>query len=199
MTEPKPVSVGDLLKQVRASFGQKDLGWGTFRNVDVGANPGELMIVAGRTGHGKSTVLLNILLHWLETYTDQSFVLFSYEIPPTAVVLKLISMLTRKHGNAGWSYHEVRRWVQEDGQAAEWLDRQELAKALERMTALEQRLIVIYEPDWPVTKIAATAKDMLRGGPPNGPVSVDYHHLAPPPPGPYPRLDHPHTAEDQTP
>ena len=50
--------------------------------------------------------MLNVLIHWLETHTDQTFVLFSYEIPADAVAIKLVSQLSRRHGRLGASYQE---------------------------------------------------------------------------------------------
>jgi hypothetical protein len=56
-----------------------------------------------RTGHGKTTVILNLLLHWLESYPNDRFILYSYEIPAESVLIKLVSSLTRKIGANGWT------------------------------------------------------------------------------------------------
>src|SRR5258706_15916630 len=87
----------------------KGLGWGVFDAGDFGLNPGEIAIVAGRPGHGKTTVLLNMLINWLNAWPQETFVLISHEVPVEAVMIKLLSILTRSVGRSGWSYNELRR------------------------------------------------------------------------------------------
>jgi replicative DNA helicase len=153
----------DLLSQVRGQARQRAFGWRTLDRLEIGFNPGDLTIVAGRTGHGKSTVLLNILLHWLESYPDERYLLFSYEIPPATVALKLVSTLTRKRGGVGWSYHDVRRWVQgEHNPTANHLNEQEVRDA----------------------------RDLSRRVGPIAGLIVDYLQLVQPPPGRYENREH---------
>ena len=61
---------------------------------------GDLAIIAGRTGHGKSTVVFNLLAEWLATYPEQSFPMFSYELPKEAILLRMLSILTRRQGQS---------------------------------------------------------------------------------------------------
>jgi len=181
----------DLLSQVRGQARQRAFGWRTLDRLEIGFNPGDLTIVAGRTGHGKSTVLLNILLHWLESYPDERYLLFSYEIPPAAVALKLVSTLTRKRGGIGWSYHDVRRWVQnEHDPAANDLNKQEVRDALAQMQAWQDRLIIVYEPEWDVLKLIDCARDLSRRVGPIAGLIVDYLQLVQPPPGRYENREH---------
>ena len=91
-------SVAALMERMRVAGAGKTCGWKALDNRDVGFFPGELAIVAGRTGHGKTTVILNLLLHWLENYPNDRFILYSYEIPAESVLIKLVSSLTRKIG-----------------------------------------------------------------------------------------------------
>ncbi len=191
MSNPDAFSVDGLLARVRAFRAQKHFGWATLDSLDIGLNPGELAIVAGRTGHGKSTVILNILLHWLETSPDQTFLFFSYEIPPEAVLLKLLSATSRKYGAIGWSYHDVRNWVQENhSETLEQLDQAELDVALRLMHEWQKRLIVVYEPDWPVNKLAAYTRELCERIENLGGIMVDYIQLVTPPPGSYENREH---------
>ena len=96
-------SVAALMERMRVAGAGKTCGWKALDNRDVGFFPGELAIVAGRTGHGKTTVILNLLLHWLENYPNDRFILYSYEIPAESVLIKLVSSLTRKIGANGHS------------------------------------------------------------------------------------------------
>ena len=85
MTVDTDFSIEKYLARVRAQGMQKGFGWATLDGLEIGFNPGELAIIAGRTGHGKSTALMNILIYWMETYTDERFVLFSHEPSRQAV------------------------------------------------------------------------------------------------------------------
>ena len=51
---------------------------------------GAITIVAGRPGHGKTTLKLNMLLRMLERYEEQAFFFFSYEESRRALAVKLI-------------------------------------------------------------------------------------------------------------
>jgi replicative DNA helicase len=184
-------ALDDLFAQVRSQAQQRSFGWRTLDRLDIGFNPGDLSIVAGRTGHGKSTVLLNILLHWIETYPDQRFFLFSYEIPPTAVAIKLLSTLTRKRGGVGWSYHDVRRWLQEGRVAPNSpLKAEEIRESVRIMERWQDRLTILYEPDWNVTKLADYTRSISGHAGAIGGILVDYVQLVQPPLGRYENREH---------
>ncbi len=55
---------------------------------------GAITVVAGRPSHGKTTLLLNILLNMVRTYTDRPFFFFSYEESKRQVGLKLLNILS---------------------------------------------------------------------------------------------------------
>jgi ABC-type hemin transport system ATPase subunit len=50
-------ALNTLFGQVRQQARQRSFGWRTLDRLEIGFNPGDLSIVAARTGHGKSTVL----------------------------------------------------------------------------------------------------------------------------------------------
>ena len=50
-------------------------------------------IVAGRTGHGKTTMMFNLLVNMSRLYKDRAFVFFSYEEPRRQLAVKLLSIL----------------------------------------------------------------------------------------------------------
>jgi len=180
-----------LFGEMRQQARQRSFGWRVLDRLEIGFNPGDLSIVAGRTGHGKSTVLLNILLHWLESYPDESFVLYSYEIPPTTVAIKLISTLTRKRGGVGWSYHDVRKWVQDGAKPADAkIDENEVREAADLIQQWGKRLSVIYEPEWDVLRLADHTRGLAGRVGALGGVLVDYVQLVQPPPGRYENREH---------
>lgn len=50
-------------------------------------------IVAGRTGHGKTTMMFNLLVNMSRLYNDRAFVFFSYEEPRWQLGVKLLNIL----------------------------------------------------------------------------------------------------------
>lgn len=62
---------------------------------------GAITIVAGRPGHGKTTLKLNMLLRMLKRYEDKAFFFFSYEESRRALAVKLIMAM------AGVELHEA--------------------------------------------------------------------------------------------
>ena len=191
MNKDHDLALSALFAQLRQQARQHSFGWRTLDRLEIGFNPGDLSIVAGRTGHGKSTVLLNILLHWLENYPEESFVLYSYEIPPTTVAIKLISTLTRKRGGVGWSYHDVRQWVQDGTKPADAkINEDEVREAVDLIQRWGKRLSVIYEPEWDVIRLADHTRSLAGRVGAIGGVLVDYVQLVQPPPGRYENREH---------
>jgi replicative DNA helicase len=177
------VDTAAIIKQIERQSVLKRLGWRTLDAVDFGLNAGELAIVAGRPGHGKTTVLMNTLVHWLEDYPDETFVLISHEVPVEAVVIKLLSILTRRLGRAGWSYNDLRAALQNKmNTAPEGLDAADVAAALAKLRELEGRLRVVYQPDWTVEDVDHYLKSVAGEGRKLGGVFVDYLQLIPGPP-----------------
>jgi len=60
----------------------------------VAIQQGALTIVAGRPSHGKTTLLMNLLLNQAREYTDKSFFFFSYEESRRQIGLKLLNILS---------------------------------------------------------------------------------------------------------
>jgi replicative DNA helicase len=184
-------SMDKLLGHVAGQTSQKTFGWRGLDGLEIGMNPGELCIVAGRTGHGKSTVVLNVLAHWLETFPDEVYVLFSFEIPAEAVAMKLASAVCRKIGGVGWSYHDVRRWVQrQHGRFSSDLNDAKLNEAINLIKKWQDRLIVVYEPDWNVEKVVTYTRELNSQIKNIGGIFIDYLQLVAPPPGRYENREH---------
>ena len=176
--------VAALLDRVKVSGAGRTCGWTALDQRDVGFYPGELTVIAGRTGHGKTTVMLNLLLHWLERYPEDRFVLYSYEVPLESVYVKLLSALTRKLGVNGWTYSDIRKWVQTGSLGAESLGTmQELQQAMDWLRANQSRIEVVYQPDWNVERLAQDARmrAVREGARRLGGILVDYLQIVPPP------------------
>jgi len=54
---------------------------------------GQLTFIAGRTGHGKTTLLLNLLINMVRSNPERSFHFFSYEEAKSRLALKLIMIM----------------------------------------------------------------------------------------------------------
>ena len=85
-------------------------------SLEVRFNPGELAVLGGRTGHGKTSMLLGLLLQWLdqasEEGTDRLFLFYSVEEPEVRIYHRLLSLLTARDGE-GWTMHQVEDYLKE--------------------------------------------------------------------------------------
>ena len=90
---PEPYLLSDLAKDLesigeglRTGFSELD----KFVRIPIGA----ITLMAARTGHGKTTFLLNVLAKQLELYPDRSFYFYSYEEAKSRLAVKLIMALS---------------------------------------------------------------------------------------------------------
>ena len=172
------VDTAAIVKQIERQNVLKRFGWRALDAADFGLNAGELAVVAGRPGHGKTTVLLNALVNWLDNYPQETFVLVSHEVPVEAVAVKLLSILTRRLGRAGWSYNELRAHLHDRTKAApHGLDPADVTAALAKLREVEGRLRVVYEPEWTVEDVDRYLKSVAGAVPKIGGVFVDYLQL----------------------
>ncbi|MBL9096917.1 MAG: hypothetical protein JNK07_08320 [Alphaproteobacteria bacterium] len=172
------VDTNAVIKGIERQGGLKRLGWRVLDAADFGLNAGEIAVVAGRPGHGKTTVLLNTMVNWLENYPNETFILVSHEVPVEAVVIKLMSILTRRLGRAGWSYNDLRAVLQGGPKAApKGYDPSDVSAAIAKLKEFEDRLRVVYEPDWTVEDVDRYLKSVAGTAPKLGGVFVDYLQL----------------------
>jgi len=171
------VNSNAVIKQIEGEGGMKRLGWRALDAAEFGLNAGELAVVAGRPGHGKTTVLLNTLVNWLENFPNDNFVLVSHEVPVEAVVIKLLSILTRRLGGRGWSYNDLRAHLQSGRKIVPTgLNAADAATALAKLREIEGRLRVVYEPDWSVEEVDRYLKSVASSTKIGG-VFIDYLQL----------------------
>ena len=138
-------------------------GWTSLDSLGVYLNPGELSLVAGRTGHAKTTVLVNLLLNILED-TDGTVLFYSLEEPEVRVFHRLLSLLSRTCGpkKTGWTTNEIRSFAQGTEQERLFPDAKPLETAKKRLQALENRLRVIWRPSWPVERVSAHVRTIAE-------------------------------------
>ena len=187
--EPPPAfSVERLEAESRETPEGKPSGWAAVDAEAVRFNAGELALLAARTGHGKTSALVGLLVNWLDNVdngnvSDEVFLLYSHEEPEVRVFHRLLSALSVAAGD-GWTTGEVQahlRRASENPYHPEgyWPNPEKLKAARERLRNLEGRLLVVHRPSWSVDDLAAHARDVAEDR--NvGAVLVDYLQRVPP-------------------
>lgn len=106
---------------------------------------GAITIVAGRPSHGKTTLLLNLMMGLVEQYPDRQFVFLSYEEERKRLLLKLLNFLVQSpqldpdRTNLAYLHDYIRRGATHQPAI-------ELAK--ERLSVLmdTQRILILDQP-----------------------------------------------------
>jgi replicative DNA helicase len=156
---PPPFSVARLEKESRGLLSGLSTGWQALDEVDVRLHGGELAILAARTGHGKTTALVNLLDNLTEEAEDDVVLFFSLEEPEVRVFHRLLALRTAKQGRP-WTVNLVRdRLLGLDG---EFEDEDALDEALAHLKAKENALRIIYRPAWTPERIGAYVADVAR-------------------------------------
>lgn len=175
-------SVDAMLEAIRKTPEGLTTGWSSLDSAGIRLRPKELTIVAGRTGHCKSTALLNIFAHLLcreKDFSGKKLLLFSHEEPVELVTCRLIALGSRlvdKFGEYGkWSFENVRRHY--SGDRVSGLSFDALESAVEWLRDLESRIEIIWKPDWNSQSIC----QYVRGAGDAAAVFIDYLQRVPPP------------------
>jgi replicative DNA helicase len=99
----------------------KRSGWRSLDDLDVRFNAGELAVLGARTGHGKTSALVSLLLNWLRPLAqapgNEVLVLYSAEEPELRIYHRLLAMLTAT-GNHGWTVSQIRDFLRDPTRAA---------------------------------------------------------------------------------
>ena len=185
--EPPPTFSVDRLKQEsQATPEGKRSGWAALDNEGVCFNAGELALLAGRTGHGKTSVLMSLCVNWLVAGGDELLVVYSHEEPEVRIFLRLLSLLTAKKPNESWTAAEAQSYLRSPkapnpGHASgTWPSPKALTEAQDRLRSWEDHLLVVHRPDWSVDDLAVHARGMAETRT-VGAVLVDYLQRVPPP------------------
>lgn len=69
-----------------------------FKDLDekIRIPQGAITIIAGRPRHGKSTIMLNMMMRMIELYPNKAFYFFSYELPWDKIITMLIMSIAKK-------------------------------------------------------------------------------------------------------
>jgi replicative DNA helicase len=166
---PPAFSVDRLERESEEMAAGKVSGWNVLDYHEVLFNPGELAVLAGRTGHCKTSVLVGLLVNWAKAAEkegrDEVLVFYSLEEPEVRIYHRLISLLAVDFG-AGWTVNEVRDFKRGRRGFGSRVDykwegvEETLNEARETLRKWENRLLVVHRSSWTVEEIEAHARDM---------------------------------------
>jgi replicative DNA helicase len=174
--DPPPVfSVDALVSELKSTPEGLVSGWSAVDDLGVRFQPKELAVLGARTGHGKTSALVNLAHAWLDKKLDGPLVFFSHEEPSELVFCRLVALLTAGE-TSRWTFAEVRDYLRSPrsrGNSYGWPDAKVLGRAMDRLRAAEARLHLVHRPGWSVGRISAHARE-LAGTRGVGAVFVDY-------------------------
>lgn len=182
---PPLFSVDRLEKESKQTPKGRSSGWLSLDEAEVFFNPGELAIIGARTGHGKTSFMVNLLVNWLKKAEDEVFLFYSLEEPEVRIFHQLLSLFSEV-----WPSYLVRDYYR-DGihSRGEWESLMALQEARARLKTIEKNLLVVFRPSWPVDSIVSHARTWSEGKRVGG-VFVDYlQRIQAPPGGRYDRRD----------
>lgn len=197
-TTPPPTFSVDRLLEEAAQLPQGLVsGWRALDALAVPFNPGELALLAARTGHGKTAFVVNLVARWLPDAGDELVVFYSAEEPEGAVFRRLVALLTaaaaervgRRDGR--WTVREVQAHLQgapSPSPDGTWPPQDGLDQAVAQLREWEDRLLVVHRPGWTVDELVAHAVTVGRARPVRA-VVVDYLQRIYPPAARYDRRD----------
>ena len=163
-------SVDRLEEETRMAPAGRHSGWAALDHLEICFNPGELAVLLGKMAHGKTSMLLGILLEWLshagDEPHDEVFLIYSMDEPDVRLYHRLLSLVTAETGD-GWTIHEVENYLRTQGSMPfghEGASRESLEQARQRFRDWENRLQMIYQPNWTVAEVEIHARQSAGSG-----------------------------------
>jgi len=136
---PEPYLLADLERDLSRTGDGLSTGYDSLDNFCL-IPEGALTIVAGRPGHGKTTLLLNMFLNMVRRKEDRAFYFFSYEEAARALATKAIMLLAGKVGNDKFNFGYYTNYLKEHRGTDR--DIEEAVKKYEEYTASGRLCIV---------------------------------------------------------
>jgi DNA primase len=155
---PAEFTVEGVLEELKHLPSGLKTPWESLNETGVRLRPQELILVAARTGHGKTSVLANLFLHLVRQDSQEvrgRVLFYSHEEPRTSVFARLASSLTTGT-NAKWSVSEIRNYLR--GEQGTYSNPQTLEDAKELLRQWEDRIQIVNRPEWTASQIAADVK-----------------------------------------
>ena len=162
---PETFSVDRLERRSLSSALAKSTGWKAVDELEVLFRPGELTVVGGESGHGRTTFLAGILQHWLFK-TREEFVYYSFDESETQIYHRLLSLVTVTAG-LGWSLTRVRNHFssrKDRGPDPEGTDFDTLTMAREHLRKWENRFRLVFRASTEPARILAELEPLSKDG-----------------------------------
>jgi len=90
---PEPYTLEKFLADIRQARPGLKTGYKSLDEIFL-IPQDAITIIAGRPAHGKTTLLMNLLLSMAKAYPERSFLFYSYEESRTEIVKKLLNILS---------------------------------------------------------------------------------------------------------
>lgn len=164
----RPYTLQDLTKDIEDT--QPGLQTG-YKDLDklVTIPQEAITIIAGRPSHGKTTMLLNLLIRMANKYPDKTFLYFSYEETRKQLGIKLLNILSQDVINEAQNLGEIENYLRGGHISRDRIE--EGKRQLEELTS-GGRVWLIDEPLF-VDNLEAVITDMANRYP-IGAVFIDY-------------------------
>ena len=104
---PTPLSFSTLMDEIATMSKAKKTGYSSLDKIIEGFNPGTITLIAGRPSHGKTALLLNIMVNQFYKYPENSFYFFTYEMPVKNLSIRLLNRLTATDLREYYEEYEV--------------------------------------------------------------------------------------------
>ncbi|MGL4464223.1 MAG: DnaB-like helicase C-terminal domain-containing protein [Planctomycetia bacterium] len=157
-----------LEKKSRETPLGKPSGWAALDAAGVQFHPGELTVLSARSGHGKTSALVGLMLNWLATADDDGrIVYYSAEEPDVRIYHRMLSAVSAD-GGVGWTTSDVRDYLRDPGSRGRdhrWPDAKLLEKAKAKLRDWEKRLQIVYCAGWNTAQLQAHAESLARQQP----------------------------------
>lgn len=169
---PESLDVSTSVRQLERAPAEVLTGYPDLDDI-VRVLPTELVLVAARPSHGKTTFGLNVLLNVLRLARlapqPRPSILFSYEVQREFLVGKLLSALTGRY-----SFHDVLNYLRSGDR-----DDPIVEEARERLAGYAGLVHAVTEPSLPVDGLVAYCRRVAEAAGGLGMVIVDYLQIIP--------------------
>lgn len=192
--EPPPLfSVARLKEAARKTPEGRISKWVPLDDLGIRFVPGELTVLAGRAGHGKTSAMVSLLVNWLfqddQSGTDDLILFYSHEEPEERVfyrIAALVGRLLAGESKSTWWSEDIRKYLKDptkgnvdrNGRDQGWPAQHFLDDAFDRLTSWENRLQIVWRPHWGTDQIVAHAMSRSRERKVGG-VFLDYLQRVP--------------------
>jgi len=166
---PLPAFSTDRLEEeTRDSPLEKPSGWKALDSSGAAFRPGELAVVGGRLAHGKTSILLGLLLEWLsragELERDEVFFFCSTGESEVRLFHRLLSLMAAKEGQ-GLTVQQVETHLRQAGAGQkefDWSSIRSLDVARRKMKEWEGLLHLVYHPSGMLAEIEKNVRHLSQ-------------------------------------